>query len=355
MMGSPLTADVLDGLVTVLGQAAGDAASGTTSDIARTATARRVLAWVGDPMKDALPLRLTGGLNALARAGSDAALSAAYAGGMADWPALLHRVLVEYDAPLQAWLDSPPQTNEVGRSGILWPALMVVTKCFGPRVELLELGASGGLNLNMNHFGYNLHGALAGDAASPVQIIPQWTGPAPDVAPVDVVARAGVDLQPLDMTDDAVAAHMLAYIWPDQTQRVANAEAAIAIANAYPPPVAQGDGVAWLAEQLARPQEKGVTRIIYHSVALVYFPETAQAEVTSLIEAAGTRADADHPLAWISFEHLNMGLPDLTLRMWPGDGDAAGGQKAGAPVKLATAHPHGTKVEWFGMAGVREG
>lgn len=336
MMGSPLTAAVIDALVTVLGD--------RDSPVAQTATARRVLAWEEDPTKDALPLRLAGGLHALARSGADAELAAGYAAGAGvDWVALLTRVLAQYDAQLQPWLDSPPQTNEVGRSGILWPALMVVAKYFGPKVEILELGASGGLNLNMDRFGYTLGGASSGDAASPLHLTPDWKGPAPDGAPVEIVARAGVDLQPLDMTDDAVAARMLAYIWPDQKQRVANAEAAITIAKTYPPPVEQADGVTWLAERLAQPQAAGVTRVIYHSIALVYFPEAAQAAVTAMIETAGNRADADHPLAWISYEAPgNVGLPDLTLRTWPGDG---------APVKLATAHPHGTSIEWFGAEG----
>lgn len=226
---------------------------------------------------------------------------------------------------------------------------MAVAARFGSRVELLELGASGGLNLNIDRFCYTLGGVEVGVPDSTVRLAPTWEGPAPLVAPVEVVARAGVDLHPLDMTDDAVAQHMLAYIWPDQLQRVQNAQAAIGIARQYPPVITRADGVItradgveWLAKQLARTQADGVVRIIYHSIALVYFPPAAQRDIAAMIEAAGAKADALHPLAWLSLEaENNRGLPKLTLRVWPGSGEVE---------QLATAHPHGTFVQWLGNA-----
>ena len=45
---------------------------------AATATGRRVLDWPGDPLADALALRLCGGLHALVLTKADAELSAAY-------------------------------------------------------------------------------------------------------------------------------------------------------------------------------------------------------------------------------------------------------------------------------------
>uniref|UniRef100_UPI0013D8BA1B DUF2332 family protein n=1 Tax=Escherichia coli TaxID=562 RepID=UPI0013D8BA1B len=43
-------------------------------------TGRRVLDWPGEPTRDALPLRLVGGLHVLVLAGSDAELAEAFAG-----------------------------------------------------------------------------------------------------------------------------------------------------------------------------------------------------------------------------------------------------------------------------------
>lgn len=324
--GSPLTARIIDTLADTLD---------TT-----TRTGARILDWPGDPMVDALKLRIAGGLNAWARSGSDAELTALYATGQGDAAAILRRILAERDDWLDAWLDSAPQTNEVGRSAVLWPGVMTVAGQFGPRIELLELGASGGLNLNMDRFGYHLGGAVSGDAGSTVQLAPGWSGPPPAVAPVDVVARAGADLNPLDMTDPVIADRMLAYIWPDQADRVARATAAIAIANAFPPPVEQADGVTWLEQRLATPQEKGVTRIVYHSIALQYFPAEGRDRVRAAIAAAGGRATADRPLAWLSMEfHEQATTAELRLTTWPG---------TGVHQLLARTHPHGAHIDWLG-------
>jgi len=179
----------------------------------------------------------------------------------------------------------------------------------------------------------------AGDPASAVQLAPAWTGPMIEVTPVEVVARRGVDLNPLDLTDPAVADHMLAYIWPDQAQRIARAEAAIAILRAHPPIIDVADGADWIAEQLARPQAEGVTRIVYHSIALQYFPPEGRARVKALIEQAGARADAAHPLAWLAMEFRSKvsTAPMLALRCWPGSGEEE---------QLATLHPHGATINW---------
>lgn len=322
--GSPLTADVLDALRTGMDH--------------KTRTGARILDWTGDPMVDALMLRIAGGLNALARSGQDGNLSALYKARNGDWAVAIKRVLSEWDDWLFPWLDSPPQTNEVARSVVLWPGMMEIARRFGLRIELLELGASGGINLNMDRFGYTLGGLKAGDPASPVQLEPEWDGPPPALAPVEIVSRAGVDLNPLDLADPAVSDRMMAYIWPDQTLRVARAEAAIAIARAFPPPVEKGDGADWIEARLAEPQAEGVTRVVYHSIALQYFPPEGRARVKAAIEAAGAKATADSPLAWLSMEFPREVIAaELNLRRWPGSGTIE---------TLAQVHPHGARVVW---------
>ncbi|MBC7521158.1 MAG: DUF2332 family protein, partial [Sandarakinorhabdus sp.] len=95
-----------------------------------SATGRAVIAWPGEAFADALMMRVTGGFNALVRAGRAPELAALYP------PAQLPPVdaLVEAmravladpqrDSELLGWLAGPPQTNEVARSGVLMPGLM---------------------------------------------------------------------------------------------------------------------------------------------------------------------------------------------------------------------------------------
>lgn len=324
-IGSPLTARVVDTLANVLD--------------AYSQTGARILGWPDDPLTDALPLRIAGGLHALVRSGRDAGLATLYAAGEGDFAGEIARVMRVHDAALLPWLNSAPQTNEVARSGILWPGILEIARRFGPKMDLLELGASGGLNMNMDRYGYDFGGVLAGDLASPVQLAPDWSGETPQPIPVEFMSRRGVDLNPLDLTNPAVAALMLAYIWPDQHLRLARAEAAIALARAHPPVIDCADGADWIEAQLARPQASGVTRVVYHSIALQYFPPDARQRVIAAIKAAGARADADHPLAWLAMEFRAQvsTTPELTLHCWPG---------SGAEVHLATVHPHGASVNW---------
>ncbi len=322
--GSELTGRILDALAVVLDRS--------------TQTGAHILDWSGDPMIDALKLRIAGGLNALAREGRDVELSQLYAQRDGEFEAVLARILREHDDWLLPWLDSAPQTNEVARSGVLWPGMMAIAQRFGPDVEILELGASGGLNLNMDRFAYRLGETVSGSLDSLVRIAPAWNGVSPSPTKVRIVARAGVDLNPLDLTDDATANRMMAYIWPDQDDRIARASAAIALARAFPPPVEQGDGAEWIEQQLARPQPAGVTRVIYHSVALQYFPAEGRRRVHDAIHAAGDRATPERPLAWLSMEFPGqITTASLDLTCWPG----------GETNTLATAHPHGASITWL--------
>jgi hypothetical protein len=326
-VGSPFTAALLDTLAVTLDET--------------THTGKTILNWPGEPMRDALSLRVTGGLHALSRSGQDDALTALYASRTGDFTAVLTRVVTAWDAWLLPWLDSAPQTNEVGRSAMLWPGMMEITRRFGPKVELLELGASAGLNLNLDRYGYNLGGVTAGVLTSTVQLHPDWTGPAPACADIDVVRRRGVDLNPLDVSQPDTAARLLAYVWSDQPERLGRIAAAIKIALVHPPTVDRADGADWIEARLAEPQEAGVTRIVDHSIALQYFPAAGRTRVIDAIRAAGARATADRPLAWLSMEFTAEVTSHAMLRLqcWPRTGELE---------SLAHVHPHGAKITWLG-------
>jgi hypothetical protein len=308
-----------------------------------TQAGRRVLDWPGeaDPFSDALPLRLTGGLHALVRRGQVPGLAASYPpnplpGEEALWAAL-RPVLGE--PALLSWLDGAPQTNEVGRSAVLMSGLLEIGDLFRRPMELLELGASAGLNLLLDRYGHDLGGVRAGDRDSPLQLRPEWTGPPPPDAPVEVARRRGVDLHPVDARRDGD--RLLAYVWPDQARRLAQLEAALAIAAEDPPEVDSGDAADWLEVRLAQRQATGVTRVVLHSIAFQYFPEGSKARIAAAMEEAGAGASLAAPLAWLRYEHDGGEAISLRLRTWPSGQDRL----------LAYCHPHGSKVEWLGAEG----
>ncbi len=332
LFGAPLTAAVCDAAIIAVDDG---------STVGRT-----LIAWPGDAMADALMMRFTGGCNTLVRAGRAPALAALYppatTPGVADLAAALRDVLADpgLDAALCGWLAGPPQTNEVARSGVLMPGMMAIAAITGLPLRLFELGCSAGLNLNLDRFGYDLGGVCAGDPAAAVQLRPAWTGPPPPLAAVRVIARRGADISPLAIADPAVAERLLAYVWPDQPERVARAEAAIAIGRAFPPVIDLADAGDWVEQHVA--PVAASTSVVFHSIAFQYFPAATKARIAAHLAAMGAAATPDAPLAWLRYEMDDPALPQLpTLRLtlWRG----------GDPVEtlLARAHPHGANLEWL--------
>ncbi len=239
---------------------------------------RRVLGWPGKPdaLNDSVPLRLCGGLHGLVRAGQLPDLARLYPPNpLSDaerlWLAL-RDAMGAAEAELLPWLDLPPQTNEVARSAVLMAGLAVVATETKLPLALFELGASGGLNMLLDRYDIRLGPRRFGDPASGVKLAPDWEGADPTGAEVRIASRRGVDMSPIEITDPRARERLLAYIWPDQPQRLARLEAALAIAAKEPPDVAKADAADWLETTLVAAEEPGVTRVVLHSVAFQYFP-----------------------------------------------------------------------------------
>lgn len=304
--------------------------------------------WPGKPdaLGDSVPLRLAGALHALVRRGRLPDLAGLFPPNPVPQPDALAdaamAAIAEADEEIFGWLDHTPQTNEVGRSGILFPGLVTVAGETGLPLSLFEVGASGGLNLIPDRYGYRLGGAVFGEMNSPVILSPAWSGPAPDGPPPVISARRGCDRHPLDVTDAAHRERLIAYIWPDQAERLARVEGAIGLAQSGPPSVDRADAADWVEDMIGRrPAQPGVTRVLFHSIAFQYFPDDAQRRITVAMERAGEQATKSAPLAWLAFEQVRDEGPLLTLRLWPGGRERVLARGGDAHVREAT---------WFGSA-----
>ena len=310
-----------------------------------TQVGRRLAAWPDSVMQDAMPLRLTGGLHHLFLTGQDSRLAPVFTGAQVDQDAVdtvVAEVVADHDAALLPWLDGPPQTNEAGRSACVMAALLWLSGRLEPRFELNELGASAGINTMLDRFYFDLGGTIAGPADSPLRVVPEWRGPPPPSAPVQIVAIAGCDRAPIDLADPDQAQRLKGYIWADMPERQVRLDAAIALARQQPPRLDHADAGAWIAARLAAPQDAGVTRVVFHSIVWQYLPDETRAAITAAIETAGAQASATRPLAWVQLEtNRTTFRHELRVRYWPGGGEE---------VVLGTAHAHGAWVEWFGIA-----
>jgi len=279
----------------------------------------RLFAWNGDlsARSQSVPLRLAGAFHGMVLDGTSPDLSAVYPPNTVDddtlWTAL-DQAMTRHAGRIDAWLNNAPQTNETARSATLIAVGHWLTDRFSRPLRLSELGASAGLNLMWDHFALQTPNALLGSPESTVALTPDWRGqPATKAAP-KVIERRGVDLNPLDPKTDEL--RMLAYIWPDQDDRLSRTRAAIKLAKAK---VDKGDAADWLETRL-KDTRPGTCHMLYHTIAWQYFPDAVQQRCTHLIEQAGARATMDTPLAWFGME-ADGTTPGaaMTLRLWPGD------------------------------------
>ncbi|MDE1466269.1 DUF2332 domain-containing protein [Aurantiacibacter sp. D1-12] len=308
-----------------------------------TTVALRMTNWHGLSLQDAMPLRIAGGFHWLYLTGEELRLGDVYQGLITDQgqvDAIVSEAAQTFDHVLLPWFDTPPQTNEAGRSASIMAALMWLSGRLGPKFQLFEIGASAGINTMMDRFAFDLGGVKMGRAGSPMLIQPEWRGDAPPANPVDIESIAGCDLVPMDLSDPAQALRLKSYVWPDATERMVRMDAAIALASERAPDLVQQDAGVFVAEQLAKPQPEGVTRVLFHSIMWQYMPQETRDGITQAMELAGGVASTDKPLAWISLETNRATFRhECKVRYWPG-GDEE--------VILAEAHPHGAWVEWLG-------
>lgn len=306
-------------------------------------TMARIRGWAGPALADALPLRMAGGLHALRLKGIEPGLTAIYAGlRPADAAERMAHALERHESALLPWLDGPPQTNEAGRSWAFAAAMLWLVEQGCPAdFALFELGSSAGINLLLPRYRFDLGGVKAGPARARMRIKPAWRGAPPPAARFRIVEARGCDVAPVNLADPDQALRLRAYIWPELTERFARMDAAIEIASRFPPEIEQCRAGDFIIRMLAKPSQPGVTRMIAHSVVWQYIPAEERRAITAAIEAAGARATAHSPLAWVRLEaNRDTHRHELSLRWWPGGGEGVR--------HLATAHPHGSWVEWSG-------
>lgn len=308
-----------------------------------TACGRLMANWPGVIVEDAMPLRLCGGFHYLHLSGREPRLAPIYAGQVAaqdQVDAIIAAVTRDHDAWLLPWFDGPPQTNEAGRSAGLMAGLLWLSRRVGPKFEVIEIGASAGINTMMERYAFDLGGTIAGPVDSPMRIAPEWRGPPPPQASVEIAAIRGCDLNPVDLTDPEAALRLKSYVWAENRHRLARVDVATAMACARKPLVEQADAAAWVERQLALPQPAATTRVLQHSIVWQYLPPETRSRIERAMQQAGARATMERPLAWVQLETNRVTFRhELRVRYWPGGEDA---------VLLAQAHAHGAWVEWYG-------
>jgi hypothetical protein len=161
--------------------------------------------------------------------------------------------------------------------------------------------------------------------------------PVPTALP-EVVARIGVDLNPLDVTDADDLAWLRALVWPGpvEAERLQRLDAAAAIAAQEPPILLAGDLLDRLPDALALVPD-GATPVVVHTAVLPYVDAARRMVFVDRVRSL--------PVRWVAQE--GAGMVPGTGQPYPGGwGPYFVLSLDGRP--LAHSAPHGGRVDWLG-------
>ncbi|MEV4535772.1 DUF2332 domain-containing protein [Asanoa sp. NPDC049518] len=223
------------------------------------------------------------------------------------------------------------QTNEAGRCAVLLPVLAALPQ----PLALLEVGASAGLGLYPDRYAYRYGDHVVGSGDPLLEC--EATGLTPPSALPEVVWRAGLDLNPLDVREPADVAWLDALIWPEHQHRRDRLRAAAAVAAADPPLLISGDLVDDLPA-LAAQAPAEATLVVFHTSVLYQVPQQRRDAFVEVVRGL--------PGHWVSLESPDvLGLDDLPAPPEPGFHNVL--TLDGTP--LAYARGHGQAMTWFGV------
>jgi hypothetical protein len=272
-------------------------------------------------------------------------------------------VAAEADALRRIIASRITQTNEVGRSAVLWPALAEIARMHGGRpLALFDFGCSAGLNLSVDEMrvayrhadGQPWFDAGSAHADAPV-LACRLLGDPPPTPAWHVEHRLGVDRAPVSLDDEGALRWLRACLWPGETARAERFERAVALARSARHEVrAADDGLAALAAWL-RELPAGVTPVLFNSWVLAYFTADELAAHTSRVQALVR----EHGLVWLSAEDEDRLTATTGLRAEPARHPSAHGTPTHWSVTwrddtrgirhrlLARSHAHGEWLEWL--------
>ena len=227
------------------------------------------------------------------------------------------------------------QTNEVRRCSYLMPAFGAVFLDAGwIPLGLIDVGASAGLNLLWDSYQYRYSdGSEFGPSESEVVIecellngMPKIPGALPDVA-----FRKGVDLNPIDLSDDEEYLWMTALVWPDHPDRAALLSAARHIWLKDPPQVESGDALEVLPRIMAEvPRDAALC--VFHCHTLNQFPAESRASFFEILR----RESYERPVYHVPSEGEHM----YVSRIVDGVSDT---------ILSARRNAHGRWIEWISV------
>ncbi|GAB3243659.1 hypothetical protein GCM10027448_02830 [Nocardioides dilutus] len=254
----------------------------------------------------------------------------------------LREALLSDDGTIRATIMArSTQTNEVGRLATLLPAFAALVPS-GP-VALLEAGASAGLNLYPDRWGYawsTPDGSVTLGPAPHLPCVVTGAAPLPSTLP-EVGWRGGVDLNPLDVTDPDAMAWLDNLVWPEDDARRERLRHAVEVARADPPALVRGDLLERLPDLVAEATAYAPV-VVFHSAVATYLTREDRVRFSELMRGLV----ADGACHWVSNEGANV-FPEITATAPDGVPDAHHFVLGVDGQMVARTHGHGKYLHWL--------
>jgi hypothetical protein len=284
-------------------------------------------------------------------------LARIYGGAPGDpWPPFRELLLTRRGEVADIVAEHSIQTNEVGRSALLVPAVTWARHALDTDqpLALVEIGPSAGLNLLFDryHVVYS-DGRECGDPSSPVRLQCELNGavppPLPD-PPLTIARRLGIDLSPIDAADPDATRWLEACLWPDVPDRLERLRAALSLARHDPPELRTGDAV-----ELLGPVLDGLPAdclpVVFSTWAIAYLSADDRQEIHDLVAERAANRD----LALITAEYPHV-MPWIPPARPPAVDDGVDATLIGASVwrngveqaqPIGWTHAHGQWLDWI--------
>ena len=230
------------------------------------------------------------------------------------------------------------QTNEPGRCAALLPSLARIE---GP-LALIEVGASAGLCLLPDAYGYDWDRQKLAPPAQSGSTAPVFHCKATEDTPLpdrhsDIVWRAGLDLNPLDVSSNADVEWLETLVWPEHDERLQNLRKAVQIAREERPRVVAGDLRKDLPALIAE-APRDATVVVFHTAVLSYVGERKERD------AFAAAMIGDPRVIWFSNESPRT-FPQFTDTAGPVFDNMFLLSVDGRPT--AWTGPHGQELHWI--------
>ncbi len=179
------------------------------------------------------------------------------------------------------------QTNEIRRCAYLYPMMTAIYERHQKPLAFIEIGASAGLQLGMDHYNYTYNQDLSvKNSDSDLVLASENQGealPHSITHAIVVCQRIGIDLNPIDVNHDEELQWLQALIWPEHHERRSLLTKAIPILKGLNIQLIRGDAIQLIKEISSKIKHEAIL-VVYHTHVANQIPMALRFELLECLK-----------------------------------------------------------------------